>query len=50
METSTILIIIAALVVAGIFWIVIHSRNSGQKHVMQTSIKAQDPKRTDSAA
>ena len=39
MDNTILFVIIAALVVAGIFWLVIYSRKRGQRHIAETSIR-----------
>jgi len=48
MDISIIYILVAVLVVGGIFWLVMSSRKQGQKHIMQTSIKPQETREKDS--
>ena len=42
MSNTAILIIVAIVVVAGIFWLVIYSSQRGEKHREQTTIKPPD--------
>ena len=51
MDTSIMFpLIVAVLVLAGIFWLVIYSRKQSQKHTMKTSIKPPESQRKNRAA
>lgn len=42
MSNTAIFILIAIVVIGGIFWLVIYSSRRGEKHRQKTSIKASD--------
>jgi hypothetical protein len=45
MSNTAILILIAIVVIGGIFWLVIYSGRRGQKHREETTIKPPDSRR-----
>lgn len=49
MDNSIVFLVVAFLIIGGIFWFVMYTRKQGQKHTMQTSIKPPESQTKNSA-